>query len=80
MHTHQVFLSVTLNITVLFVMHFRQGRFKATDIFIVALAISDISLTLAIHPMLLATSFGVNADTLFTTTGRKKITVTLINP
>ena len=42
---------------------------EATDMFIIALAISDMMFSLAIHPMLIATSFGANSYQIFSTSG-----------
>ena len=41
----------------------------ATDMFIIALAITDIMFSLSIHPMLIATSFGADSESIFTKTG-----------
>ena len=64
-------VSVVSNAVVVAVMALRRKRIKGTHTFIVALAISDICLSLAIHPMLLATSFGVRVDELFTRAGKR---------
>jgi hypothetical protein len=41
----------------------------STDIFIIALATSDILFALAIHPMLIAASFGADVEVLFSSAG-----------
>lgn len=53
------------NVLVIIVMSLRKRKFKSTHIFIVALAVSDTLFSLAIHPMLIATSFGINPHELF---------------
>ena len=45
---------------------------EATDVFIIALAISDMMFSLAIHPMLIATSFGANSYQIFSNSGESK--------
>lgn len=64
-----VILSVVTNLTVIVSMVYRCQRVKATHIFIFALAVSDIAFSLAIHPMLAATSFGVPAKNIFSKSG-----------
>ena len=64
-----VLVSTVLNLLVLLVLIFRRKKLGPTDVFIIALAISDIMFSLSIHPMLIATSFGANSFTIFTTTG-----------
>ena len=39
--------------------------YRSTHILLVALAVSDICFSLAIHPMLVVTSFGVPSEDLF---------------
>ena len=51
------------------VMILRKRKFNPTHIFIVALALSDILFSILIHPMLIATSFGVDSQALFGTNG-----------
>ena len=46
---------------------------EATDVFIIALAISDMMFSLAIHPMLIATSFGANSYKIFSSSGEGKV-------
>ena len=55
---------------VIIVIFFRKRKFKSTHIFIVALAISDTLFSVAIHPMLIATSFGVSPHELFGVSGK----------
>ena len=50
-------------------MTLRKRKLNPTHIFIVALAVSDILFSILIHPMLIATAFGVDSRTLFGTTG-----------
>ena len=64
-----VVVSIVANSIVLLTLWARTKRMKPTHWFIVALAISDIGLSLLVHPMLIATSFGADANRLFTTTG-----------
>ena len=65
-----VMISVVANLIVVLVLWARRKRLKATHWFVVALALSDICFSLLLHPMLVATSFGSDADELFTKTGR----------
>ena len=65
-----VMISVVANLIVVLVLWARRKRLKATHWFVVALALSDICFSLLLHPMLVATSFGSDADQLFTKTGR----------
>ena len=64
-----VLLSFFLNLLVIIVIVLRPQKKHSTDIFIIALAISDILFAVAIHPMLIATSFGANVEVLFSSTG-----------
>ena len=64
-----VVVSIVANSIVLLTLLARRKRMKETDWFIMALAVSDISLSLLLHPMIIATSFGADANKLFTTTG-----------
>ena len=47
----------------------RHQKLNSTDIFIIALATSDILFVLAIHPMLIAASFGADVELLFSSAG-----------
>jgi hypothetical protein len=47
----------------------RPKQINSTDVFIIALATSDMLFALAIHPMLIATSFGANVSVLFSSAG-----------
>jgi hypothetical protein len=47
----------------------RHQKITSTDIFIIALATSDILFALAIHPMLIAASFGADVEVLFSSAG-----------
>ena len=62
-------VSFFLNLLVILVIFLRRKKIGATDVFIVALAISDIMFSLAIHPMFIATSFGADSYQIFTTAG-----------
>ena len=53
-----------INITIYF------RKISPSDVFIIALAATDIMFSLSIHPMLIATSFGANSYAIFTTTGQ----------
>ena len=64
-----VIVSFLLNLLVILVIFLRRRKIGATDVFIVALAISDIMFSLAIHPMFIATSFGADSYQIFTTAG-----------
>ena len=64
-----VVVSIVANSIVLLTLWARRKRMKATHWFIMALAISDISFSLLLHPMIIATSFGADANRLFTSTG-----------
>ena len=69
-----VLVSVLANMLVILVMIYRKRKFKSTHIFIVALAVSDTLFSLAIHPMLIATSFGANSHELFGVSGKNYAT------
>ena len=47
----------------------RPQKITSTDVFIIALATSDILFALAIHPMLIAASFGADVEVLFSSAG-----------
>ena len=64
-----VLVSFLLNLLVILVIFLRRKKIGPTDVFIVALAVSDMMFSLAIHPMLIATSFGANSYQIFTTSG-----------
>ena len=64
-----VLLSIVSNITVVVVLWFRRKRMKATHWFIIALAISDISCSVIMHPILIATTLGADVKTVFTKQG-----------
>ena len=63
-------LSFFFNLLVIIVIVLRPKKKNSTDIFIIALATSDMLFAVAIHPMLIATSFGANVEVLFSTAGR----------
>ena len=60
-----VFVSVIANGIVIFVMSFRRKKIRTIHILFLFMAISDILFSLAIHSMLIATSFGSNPVPLF---------------
>ena len=60
-----VLLSFSLNLLVVIVIMLRPKKKNSIDIFVIALASSDILFSVAIHPMLVATSFGANVEVLF---------------
>ena len=62
-------VSFFLNLLVIVVIFLRRKKMEATDVFIIALAISDMMFSLAIHPMLIATSFGANSYQIFSNSG-----------
>jgi len=64
-----VLLSFFLNLLVVIVIMLRPKKKNSIDIFVIALATSDILFSVAIHPMLIATSFGANVEVLFSHTG-----------
>ena len=64
-----VLLSFFLNLLVVIVIMLRPKKKNSIDIFVTALATSDILFSIAIHPMLIATSFGANVEVLFSHTG-----------
>ena len=64
-----VAISVVTNIFVILAIFGRKNRLKPCHVSIVALAVSDICFSLAIHPMLMATSFGVPATSIFSESG-----------
>ena len=72
------FISIKLNfchLLLLFVVKFYFidiccRKISPSDVFIIALAATDIMFSLSIHPMLIATSFGANSYAIFTTTGQ----------
>ena len=70
-------MSVVANLLVILVIFFRKRKFKSTHIFIVALAISDTLFSVAIHPMLIATSFGVSPHELFGVSGKTSVQFSL---
>ena len=74
MNTCTVLVSCILNLLVILVLMLRRRKFVPTDVFIIALATTDIMFSLSIHPMLIATSFGANSYTIFTTTGQQPVT------
>ncbi len=63
-------VSCILNLLVILVLMLRRRKLVPTDVFIIALASTDIMFSLSIHPMLIATSFGANSYTIFTVTGQ----------
>ena len=63
-------VSCILNLLVILVLMLRRRKLVPTDVFILGLATTDIMFSLSIHPMLIATSFGANSYTIFTTTGQ----------
>ena len=65
-----VLVSCILILLVILVLMLRRRKLVPTDVFILGLATTDIMFSLSIHPMLIATSFGVNSYTIFTTTGQ----------
>ena len=66
-------VSFFLNLLVIVVLFLRRKKMEATDVFIIALAISDMMFSLAIHPMLIATSFGANSYKIFSSSGEGKV-------
>ena len=73
-------MSVVANLAVIATMLLGRSRkgqrsLKSAHLFVLALAISDICFSLAIHPMLAATCFGVQAKQLFTKAGKDISTV-----
>jgi len=42
---------------------------RSTHVLLIALAVSDICFSVAIHPMLVVTSFGIDSENLFGVTG-----------
>ena len=66
-----VLVSCILNLLVILVLMLRRRKLVPTDVFIIALATTDIMFSLSIHPMLIATSFGADTYTIFTITGQK---------
>ena len=64
-----VFVSFLFNLLVIVVITLRRKKLESTDVFIIALAVTDMMFSLAIHPMLIATSFGANSFSVFTTSG-----------
>ena len=64
-----VTFSFVFNLLVIIVLVLRPQKKSSTDIFIIALATSDMLFAIAIHPMLIATSFGANAELLFPSAG-----------
>ena len=68
-----VVVSIVANFIVVLTLWARRKRMKATHWFIIALAISDMCFSLLLHPMIIATSFGADANKLFTPTGTMKI-------
>ena len=65
-----VTFSFVFNLLVIIVLVLRPQKKSSTDIFIIALATSDMLFAIAIHPMLIATSFGANAELLFSSAGK----------
>ena len=63
-------VSCILNLLVILVLMLRRRKLVPTDVFIIALATTDIMFSLSIHPMLIATSFGADTYTIFTITGQ----------
>ena len=61
------------------VIFMRRKKMEATDVFIIALAISDMMFSLAIHPMLIATSFGADSYQIFSSSGEWKVKVKLLH-
>ena len=70
-----VTFSFLFNLLVIIVLVLRPQKKNSTDIFLIALATSDMLFAIAIHPMLIATSFGANVQLLFSTTGDSDIMV-----
>ena len=70
-----VLVSFFLNLLVIVVITLRRQKMEATDVFIIALAISDMMFSLAIHPMLIATSFGANSYQIFSSSGEDEFKV-----
>ena len=66
-----VFVSFFFNLLVIVVITLRRKKLESTDVFIIALAVSDMMFSLAIHPMLIATSFGANSFSVFTPSGQE---------
>ena len=64
-----VLLSFFCNLLVISVIMLRPQKINSMDIFIIALATSDMLFALVIHPMLIATSFGANVEVLFSSAG-----------
>ena len=73
-----VLVSFFLNLLVIVVIFLRRKKMEATDVFIIALAISDMMFSLAIHPMLIATSFGANSYQIFSSSGEVKVKIPFI--
>ena len=68
-HYFTVLLSFFSNLMVITVILLRPVQVNSTDVFIIALATSDMLFALCIHPMLIATSFGANVNVLFSSGG-----------
>ena len=64
-----VLVSFFSNLLVVAVIMLRPKKISSTDVFIIALAASDMLFALCIHPMLIATSFGADVSVLFSTAG-----------
>ena len=73
-----VVVTVLANTVVLLVLWMKRKRSKTTHGFIAALAISDICMSVTIHPMIIATSFGADTDKLFTQKGTKMNTIRVL--
>ena len=68
-----VLVSCSLNLLVILVLVLRRRTLGPTEVFIMALAATDIMFSLSLHPMLIMTSFGANSRNIFTTAGQGKI-------
>ena len=66
-----VLVSFLFNLLVIVVIALRRKKMESTDVFIIALAVSDMMFSLSIHPMLIATSFGANSFSVFTPSGQE---------
>ena len=71
-------VSVLANGVVLLVLWIKR-KSKTTHCFIGALAVSDICLSMTIHPMIIATSFGLDANELFTQNGKNILQLNHLN-
>ena len=71
-------VTVLANAVVLLVLWMKRKRSKTTHCFIAALAISDICMSVTVHPMIIATSFGADTNKLFTQKGTKMNTIRVL--